>query len=250
MRQLPAALLLAALCFTTASGAAEPPQAPFFQRAFAPDFVATADDALPGEKPRPVKIYFKVSDLGPLMITSGKLVVADPFVSTDEQPLGLDVPLGSFPVRLAVLQGAMGRGRVAFARLDISDRPIVRWEDARPLDMQRDAENPQGEWGFSIDSGVAAFFDADAGRAASAAVEQDETFFDSWLEKGQNAGIRDKGAPGAFRLTVPAGPANVVAFDSGWGEGVYRVYAGFDADGGLAALLADFDILDWSKVKE
>jgi hypothetical protein len=249
MRPLYAALILAALVVTP-SRAAEPPHAPFFTRAFAPDFVASADDSLPGEKPRPVKIYFKVSDLGPLQITSGKVVVADPFVSTDQQPLALDIPVGAYPVRLAVLQGAMGRGRVAFARVDISERPVVRWEAVKPLDMQRDAENPDGDWGVSVDSGVAAYFDAQAGRAASDAVAKDETFFDSWLEAGQNAGLREKAAPGAFRLTVGIAPANVVAFDAGWGEGVYTVYAGLDADGRLAALLTDFDILDWSKVTE
>jgi hypothetical protein len=81
-------------------------------------------------------------------------------------------------------------------------------------------------------------------------VKADETFFDSWLENGQNAGIKAKGAAGAFRLAVDIGSANVVAFDPGWGEGVYSLYAGIDADGNLAALVADFDIIDWSKVKE
>ncbi len=144
----------------------------------------------------------------------------------------------------------MGRGRIAFARVDITDRPVVRWEAAKPEDMKRDAENLEATWGLSIDSGVAAFFDQDAGRATSEAVKADETFFDSWLENGQNAGIKAKGAAGAFRLAIDIGPANVVAFDPGWGEGVYSVYAGIDANGNLAALLADFDILDWSKVKE
>jgi hypothetical protein len=124
--------------------AAEPLYAPYFTRAFSPDFVASADDSLPGEKPRPVKVYFRVTDLAKLKVTSGKVVVADPFVSTDQQPLALDVPTGEFLVRLAILQGSMGRGRVAFARVDIADRPIVRWVDAKPIDMQRDAENPDG----------------------------------------------------------------------------------------------------------
>jgi hypothetical protein len=244
-----------AALLTTALGApplraAEPLYSAFFTRAFSPDFVATADDSLPGEKPRPVKIYFRVTELAKLKVTSGKIIAADPFVSTDQQPLALDVPKGEYPVNLAILQGTMGRGRIAFARVDFSERPVVRWETAKPEDMKRDAENPEATWGVSIDSGVAAFFDQDAGRATSEAVKADETFFDSWLENGQNAGIKAKGAAGAFRLAVDIGPANVVAFDPGWGEGVYSLYAGIDADGNLAALVADFDIIDWSKVKE
>jgi hypothetical protein len=230
--------------------AAEPLHADFFIRAFSPDFVATADDSLPGEQPRPVKIFFRVTDLANLKITTGKVVVADPFVSTDQQPLALDIPTGQFPVRLAILEGSMGRGRIAFARVEISAQPVVRWEAAKPTDMQRDAENPGGTWGVSIDSGVAAFFDEAAGRATTDAVNADEAFFDSWLETGQNAGFKDKGASGAFRLAADIGPGNVVAFDAGWGEGSYSVYAGFDAGGNVAALVIDFDILDWSRVAE
>lgn len=232
------------------AAADEPLYASLFTRAFSPDYVAIADDALPGEKPRPTRIFFRVSELGPLKITSGRLVVADPFVGIDQQPLSLAIANGSYPVRLAVLQGTMGQGRVAFARVNFSSRPVVRWEAAKPSDVQRDAENPDATWSFTVDSGIAGFFDADAGRAAAASGARDDTFFDAWLEKGQATGVKERGATGAFRLDVAIGAGNVVAFDAGWGDGVYAAYAGFDADGELAALVADFDILDWSKAKE
>lgn len=232
------------------AAAGEPAHAAIFTRAFSPDFVATADDALPGEKPRPAKIYFRVTDLGAVSLPSGKIVVADAFVGIDQKPLALTVAAGAYPVRLAVLQGTMGRGRVAFARVNFTDAPVVRWAAANPDDMSRDAENPAGVWGFAVDSGLAAFFAPEAGAAASEAVKINEDFFDTWLEKGQNAGVREPGTTGAFRLVADIGPANVVAFDAGWGDGVYSAYAGYAADGALAALVADFDILDWSKVTE
>lgn len=241
-------LLLVAASWPAAAD--EPLHAHLFTRAFSPDYTATADDALPGEEPRPTLIFFRVSDAGMLKVTSGRIVVADPFVGIDQQPLGVTVPNGVYPVRLAVLQGTMGRGRVAFARVDISAAPVVRWEPAKPEDMQRDAENPGGDWGFSVDSGIAGFFDVEAGKAAAEAVKANDAYFDSWLERGQNAGVKEPGTTGAFRLAVDSGPGNVVAFDAGWGDGVYSAYAGYDANGALAALIADFDILDWSRVKE
>jgi hypothetical protein len=251
----PVARALLALCLFTVPGAAplraaEPIYAALFTRAFSPDYVATADDALPGEPPRPAKIFFRVSELGHVRISSGRIVVADPFVGIDQPPIAAPVPAGRHPVRLAVLQGTMGRGRVAFARVDFTDRPVVRWETARPEEIQRDAENPDGTWGFAVESGTAAFFDPEAGKAAAAAAKGNDGYFDTWLVNGQNAGAKERGATGAFRLVVDVGPANVVAFDAGWGDGVYTAYAGYDADGAIAALIADFDILDWSRVKE
>ncbi len=41
--------------------------------------------------------------------------------------------------------------------------------------------------------------------------------------------------------------ANVVAFASGFGDGAYPSYAGFDRDGRIVAVLTDFGILDAAK---
>ncbi len=197
-----------------------------------------------------MKIFFRVSGLGPLKITSGRVVVADAFVGVDQKPMANEIPNGDYPVRLAVLQGTMGRGRVAFARVDFSSAPAVRWEPAMPDEYRRDAENPDGQWGFPVDSGLAAFFDPVIIAAVQDGLNASDDFFDAWLEKGQNAGAKEPGTTGAFRLVADIGPANIVAFDAGWGDGAYAVYAGFDAQGNIAAMIADFDILDWSKVKE
>lgn len=245
-----AVALFAGCAALSAAQVAGPPHARYFERAFSPDFIATADDALPGERPRPVKIYFQVSELGAVQITSGRIVVADAFVGLDQPAMSTPVPVGSFPVRLAVLHGGFGKGRVAFARVDFSDTPVVRWEPAVPSDMARDAENPDGVWGFAVDTGTAAFFDPAAGAVAAQTFQTDDKALESALEQGQLRGLRERGATGAFRLSAPFGPGNLVAFDSGWGDGTYTAYFGFDAQGHVTALIADFDILDWSKVVE
>ncbi len=235
---------------SVAAAQSAPPHAPFFDRAFSPDFVGTADDALPGEAARPVKIYFHVSNIADLVIASGHVVVADAFVGLDQPPMSEPVPNGSFPVRLAVLQGSLGRGRIAFARVDFADAPVVRWEAAVPADMKRDAENPDGVWGFDVDTGIAAFFDPEAGATASRMFQEDEKLLEGALSDGQLRGFKERGATGAFRLALAAGPGNIVAFDSGWGDGTYSAYFGYDRSGAIVSLITDFDILDWSKVTE
>jgi len=45
----------------------------------------------------------------------------------------------------------------------------------------------------------------------------------------------------------PTTHANVVAFASGFGDGTYPSYAGFDRDGRVVVVLTDFGILDASK---
>ncbi|MDX2309383.1 MAG: DUF4241 domain-containing protein [Hyphomicrobium sp.] len=224
-------------------------QVQFFDRAFSPDFVATADDSLPGEAPRPVKIFFRVSELGHLVVVSGKVVAADIFVSLGSPPFDVAIPNGRFPVRLAVLQGSMGRGRVTFARVDLSDVPAVRWAPAYPEGHRRDVENPNEAAGYEVSSGLGAFFDPEAGKAALAAIETNDDLLEAWLDEGQIRGMREKGSSG-FRLVKDSGPANIVVFDTGWGDGTYATWVGYDAAGNPVTLLTDFDVLDWSKVTE
>jgi hypothetical protein len=242
-----AVIAAAGACGAAHAGAEPPPYTELFTRAFSPDFIATVDDSLPDEKPRNVKVYFRVSELGKLKITSGQIVGADPFVGTERAPFTQAVPNGEFPVRLAVLQGSMGRGRVALARVEFSENPAVRWAMAVVPGQDLSILKSDEIFGYPIDAGIGSFFDAETGKAASAQFLADEAASEALLEKGQNAGAKERGAMGAFRLFADMGPGNIAAFDSGWGDGVYASWFGYDADGNVAALVTDFDVIDWSK---
>ena len=38
-------------------------------------------------------------------------------------------------------------------------------------------------------------------------------------------------------------------FQSGWGDGLYASWFGYDAQGRVVALLTDFNVVDWSKAQ-
>lgn len=247
-----AAVFLAALtawAVPANAGASVPAHAELFTRAFSPDFVATVDDALPDEKPRNVKVYFRVAELGLLKVTSGRVVGADPFVGTERPAFTQAVPNGEFPVRLAVLQGSMGRGRVAIARVEFSPAPVVQWRmavtEGQDVSILKDDEI----FGYPIDAGLGSFFDPATGKAAAEQMKANEDVSEAWLEQGQNAGAKERGTNGAFRLLLDVGTGNIAAFDSGWGDGIYASWFGYDGQGNVASLVTDFDVIDWSKAK-
>ena len=43
-------------------------------------------------------------------------------------------------------------------------------------------------------------------------------------------------------LDTALGDGNLIAFSSGYGDGLYATYAGFDADGEVSAVVTDFGI--------
>jgi hypothetical protein len=55
--------------------------------------------------------------------------------------------------------------------------------------------------------------------------------------------------PYSFLLNLPLGDVNAVMFHSGWGDGFYASWFGYDANGDVAALVTDFATIDWSTAK-
>lgn len=212
-----------------------------FEQAFAPGF------SWPDGDP-PVNVPFKVLDAGKLTVSSGAIVACDPFVGLDDSPAFLQtVPTGLFPVRLAfpMVHGELG-GRVAFARIDFNSEPIKDWRMALVAGNDPVALKPGYIFGYGVDAGTGCFSDKAALTAFLDAVKTrrvKENYYEDWITAGEDEG-RKRGMN--FFLEVSGGPGNIIMFESGWGDGYYASYFGYDAQGRVAALLTDFTVIDWS----
>ena len=174
-----------------------------------------------------------------LVVSSGEIVAADGIVLfQDELPFTLRVPLGRFPVILSLAESQGGDVRVAFARVQFGQAAPVRWELAlRP--GQDPAKLGRDEiFGYGVDSGTGSFLDVaalrqlgahpDYGDRMIAELDAHQVFSWSWAEMVLDA----------------ASGANVIVFSSGWGDGVYGSYFGYDTSGQVVALVTDFGVLD------
>lgn len=171
--------------------------------------------------------------IGELVLTSGQIVVADPFLTSFENgnlPLSRTAPVGTFPVELSLAQFETDQ-RVACARVRFSpDAIATRWEVAL---FEGQTEDDASELpGYGVDAGTGCFFDA----ATRGAV--DETLANEWLA-AHHANYVDTWS----WHVAPLGGHNVVMCSSGWGDGVYASWWGFDEAGNVVELVTDFDVL-------
>jgi hypothetical protein len=156
----------------------------------------------------------------------------------------------------------------------LAERPVTRWELAVcPLDDPKQLA-AGAALGYPVDAGTGCFVDADAARrlvADEARIAEtvvgelrrrgvgggDATaWHTAWeaveaeLRRTQPSLLTRLDAAGLFRagwavVTLdPGSGANLVAFESGAGDGSYPSYWGLDEAGLPAALVTDFGLLD------
>lgn len=206
------------------------PQSVLFSQAFGPDFTVTPPDG---------PIQLSGLGIGKLAVPSGRIVACDPFICDGIAAFGRRVPVGKFPVQLAVARLSHDDERVAFARILFADRPVARWEMALRPGQTLEELKPGYIHGYGVDTGTGAFMDA-ATQAPYLGATADEAATERLV-----AALNDAPVDSRAWLLRPFGHANVAMFSSGFGDGFYASYFGLDEAGRVVALVTDFGVVEW-----
>jgi len=189
-----------------------------------------------------IKFIFCAVDMGELNSETGKLIACDPIVMQDMRPFIQQFPIGRFPVQLSVATFGVHE-RIAFSRVCFSDHPVVRWEFALDSGQKQLPIFGEDFYTYSVDGGIGIFIDAKANEAFSRLRKSDdylwERAFDDELDKHDHRSWQ-------YGLYSFQGH-NVAAFTTGWGDGQYATYVGYDKDGTICRLLTDFGLIQWWK---
>lgn len=202
-----------------------------------PDYYETAFVTGTTMKAGDAAIQFLGINIGTLKISSGQVVICDP-LHIDEYgiPFTKTFPIGEFPVQLSIMS-AGDEESIAFARIRFNDEPVIKWE---PALREKQAEvafggedNPEL---YCVDGGVAIFLDKDAVNTIDKdmAANFDGPLF-AEMYKHHHIGWR--------YAMYDVQKLNLAAFTTGLGDGCYRSYIGYDANGKPCRLITDFGLL-------
>jgi hypothetical protein len=174
---------------------------------------------------------------GNLSLPNGKLVACDPLVFPEAEPFDLPLPQGTFPVTLSIALFNSDQ-RVAFATIRFRDTVPVAW-DLLTTDTQASSTLKQGQiFGYGVDAGTGSFMDVKTGRSLQRAMRDNPDFYESIIAELEKTYIHTW----SWMNMNLSDDSNLVAFTSGYGDGVYASYAGFDADGEIPVVLTDFRV--------
>ncbi|ATF13483.1 DUF4241 domain-containing protein [Brevibacillus sp. HB1.2] len=197
-------------------------------------------------------------DMGKLQVKTGKIVANDPFVMFETEPFEEVFPKGSFSVQLAIAQvqslskeeqtddSLEPDERVALARIAFSDKPVVSWKMAVWAESDV-SQLGEGEFfGYGVDAGTGSFMDAEACALLEREMEKDEMFYETLTKKMDQTYKHTR----SWGLINIGEGCNVAMFSTGWGDGSYASYIGYDAEGQIARLVTDFYLLNWMGTAE
>jgi len=170
----------------------------------------------------------------------------------DTLPFMQTIPAGTYPVKICVVPSEQYGDRYACVKVEVSQEKPVRYELGMVGNEDLDEELGEDEYfGFGVDAGMGCVADIQTQAAFKTywakRLEEDpdidpyNDLFCDLLEENAKAHPKYQGDCGDWlNWTVPDTDCNLPIFASGWGDGYYPVYFGYDAKGEVCAVYVRF----------
>ena len=181
-----------------------------------------------------------VIGIGRIRSESGKLIPCSPIGMDLMKPVYVNFPIGEFPVQVAIAK-QNGDERVAFSRILFSAAPVAKWEMARNAEQAPLPVFDTLAYSYAVDGGEGLFIDSVANQAFTTLSNKEPDF---WLTAMESGTRKHQRVTWDFNVFEFHGH-NIVMFSTGWGDGRYASYIGWDSSGRPCQLLTDFEMFDW-----
>lgn len=182
-----------------------------------------------------------VLEIGNVNLPTGKIVACDPLVDLDLAPAFLqEAPKGVYPVKIAVVPSEEYGNRYACVKVEFSKNKPVVYEMAVVGNEEDMDTAEEGEiYGFAVDAGMGCVIDK----------KTQEEYVKYWKKLGETQkldnpyydlfeGLLKENAlkypkyqeeyGDWLNWTIPETDLNIPIFHSGWGDGYYASYFGYD----------------------
>ena len=193
-------------------------------------------------------------EIGNIQLPTGKIIASDPFFSQSIKPFSRTVKPGVYPVKIYIAEIEPEHYRIAFAKIKFQHDKATNWVLAVSEDMKIDdlMNLKDGEYfGFPVDAGLGCFMDEKTNESFLSKMalfykdNPDKNYYDDLLADEfakYSAGNRYSRDLGDWNNHVlnDTSELNVIMFASGWGDGYYPCYWGYNSKKEIVDLTIDF----------
>lgn len=180
-------------------------------------------------------------DVGSLKLKTGKIIATDPILLYDDQSFNIKVKPGNYPVFAYVADFENGEKRTALSKIEFSKEHPVRWTMALYEGESHNNLKIDEFLGFDVENGICAYMD-------ESVMEELDMLFEDDLEEYENLiSSSVKFSKKSFsHKDIPYGKnsCNIITFSTGWKDGTFPSYFGYDKNNKPCCLVTDFMVLE------
>lgn len=194
-----------------------------------------------------------ILDMGDISFPTGDILVRDPLVwlNRDEKAYLQSVPKGRFRIETLVVKLEEDHYRYALSRVKFRESLPVIYYEALKGDENLDDVDDDSIFGFNVDAGLATIVDVETRNAYC-------DFEDKWYAENPDKNIYDDFFAAIFaksaeenplyqrdggdwiNFKIPNSELSIPMIQSGFGDGRYPVYFGYDENGKLCDLVVEY----------
>lgn len=199
------------------------------------------------------KVAIDTLEIGTVHFPTGTVVACDPCIELEDAlPYLQQIPAGTYPVTICVVPSEKYGDRYACVKVAVSSRKPVRYELGMTGTEDLEEELEEDEFfGFGVDAGMGCIIDQKTQEEYKkywekrCEEEKDvnlfDDLFDELLIESAKAHPKYQEEYGDWAVwTIPGTDCNVPIFHSGWGDGAYPCYFGYDENNAVCGVYIRF----------
>ncbi|MDY3344535.1 DUF4241 domain-containing protein [Riemerella anatipestifer] len=181
---------------------------------------------------------------GMIHLSSGELVVCDPLITPDKEPFSFIFPKGEFSVLIHKEQAS---NCIAYVEIVFSEESVSKWELAVCSGQNIKDLKEDEIFGFPVETGMGCLMDKDTQKYLNQLElelfqKKGDDFMGIYEEFFHAHFFDENGAIDQFASLIPNEhhKNNIIAFETGYGEGFYASYIGFNEEHQPIKIISEF----------
>ena len=179
-------------------------------------------------------------EAGKLKLLTGRIITTDPVLLYDDECFSEHVKPGLYTVNIYVGKCGKRKKQTVAAELRINENVPVKWEMALLEGESAKGFSSDEFMGYEVENGLGCFMDEKVMEMLDIMSEEELNDYETKVKDA----VRQSDSSCADIIMDEEKGLNIIVFASGWNEGTFTTYYGFDKNNKLSRLVTDFMVIE------
>lgn len=186
------------------------------------------------------RMKIEKKEAGKLKLLTGRIIATDPILLYDDECFSEQVKPGTYTVNIYVGKAGKRKKQTVAAEARFNDSEAVKWKMALLKGESAKGFGRDEFMGYEVENGLACFMDEKVMEMLDIMSEEELKDYEAKVKEA----VRKSDDSCADITMDKKSSLNMIVFASGWNEGTFPTYYGFDKNNKLSRLVTDFMVIE------